>query len=734
MHPDDPVWGSAQCHTAVAGEECFKGVNWAMKTGIHQQPKWYPGLSPHSSFTKFQALLHQERHHDCPEPCPSNNEEFVVADHGDAESEKREACPTVEDDFDYPGGNLKVLEGVSSLDACCQHCGKDKECRQWTHDRSTSTCTLKHQDKVGRAPKQGVVSGLAGHDSTSFQIKSAGGDCLEADDAEQVSTRPCKQGGELQLWVYNRGTGEIYGKHGNCIHALDGEQVRVKICSGSQAQMQKWEFDSSSGLLRNPHSDHCLTGESGDVKLAACSSGDQKQQWSMEQANPKDKGVKLKPKGKPLMRTENGLFEVIEKGTCEEAGMTPIVTKVTCEYAAVLLRMVDTKVRPTNILERPEGCYMFEMDMLWMGINPKSAGRGWQKYRTPICMRKAPLFTDAMYVEQDEAAIAPGGEVKIYGVGSSNMVWMSWIDQMHLYLQRLGYKQPLVEPKAILSRITPRSVPICDDTAYYAKSTTGRLGMVGWNSWDFAYNDWDDCDKKEFRNISGHRVKCGVGPGCKGGEFLISAASIAEDAAKSNVTIVSTWYNDHKAFLTHYDCFDGEKLMYEKTAEVTVPSIIRTIREIHKKNPYVVVLVMGLYPPTLDYKVVEAEVPWIRRLNQKVKVATEKEPNTYFVDYDLPGGDLEMYDRVHYGHPNCRGAKVMVYAALQKLYDAKLLKRGIKSVNPKVNIANPNCHLLTDEATCGTSALCWVDPADGKCKKYSVGHMAFNLKRPGEGS
>jgi len=280
---------------------------------------------------------------------------------------------------------------------------------------------------------------------------------------------------------------------------------------------------------------------------------------------------------------------------------------------------------------------------------------------------------------------------------------------------------PLVPVQTILSRDSPRSCDVCDDTAYFAQLRTSRLGMVGWNSWDFAYDNFSGCDSAGFRKVGSHQVKCSVGPGCIGGESLIRATDIAQDAAASNITIVSTWYNDHKAFLTKWACFKGEKLNQEETAEVTIPSLIRLIRAIHAQNPNVWILVMGLYPPTLHYKVVESELPWTRRLNNRVKEAIEHEPKTLFVSYVMPDGGLEMYDRVHYGHPNCRGAKVMVFAALQRLYEARVLGRGLKLVDPKRNFVNPNCSNL-EGAACTTSVMCWVDPFDGVCKTYSVGH------------
>jgi hypothetical protein len=57
------------CHTAVAGEKCYGDVDWAMKTGIHQHPEWYPGLSQSSSFEEFQTHMHDIGYSECPMPC-----------------------------------------------------------------------------------------------------------------------------------------------------------------------------------------------------------------------------------------------------------------------------------------------------------------------------------------------------------------------------------------------------------------------------------------------------------------------------------------------------------------------------------------------------------------------------------------------------------------------------------------------------------------------------------------
>lgn len=423
---------------------------------------------------------------------------------------------------------------------------------------------------------------------------------------------------------------------------------------------------------------------------------------------------------------------MITQGTCADVNMTPIINIDTCELAARTLGLKDTTANVSSKKNRPEGCYMLRSNTLWIAIHPMTLGRGWQQDRSPICVQSTPLFSPGEYEEQLNAAIPPAGNLHLYSVGSSNLVWMNWIDQLHYYLARLGYKMPLVPARTILSRNSPRSCTTCDDSAYFSQLRTTRLGMVGWNSWDFAYNNFSDCNTAGFRDVGDHKVKCSVGPGCIGGKFLIPAADIAHDAGASNITVLTTWFNDHKAFLTKWACFNGEKLNHAQTAEVTVPSLRRLVRAIHAENPDVWILVMGLYPPTLEYKVVESEVPWIRELNIKVKDAIEREPKTLFVDYDIPGGGLEMYDRMHYGHPNCRGAKVMVYATLQRLYEAKVLGRSLKFVNPNVNRVNPKCSSL-EGAACSTSVMCWVDPSDGVCKPYSTG-LKVPPRRPVETS
>merc|ERR1711920_317879 len=57
------------CHTAQAGQQCFKAVEWAMTHGIRLHPEWYEGLTSGSTFEQFQDWLHRKGMEQCHKPC-----------------------------------------------------------------------------------------------------------------------------------------------------------------------------------------------------------------------------------------------------------------------------------------------------------------------------------------------------------------------------------------------------------------------------------------------------------------------------------------------------------------------------------------------------------------------------------------------------------------------------------------------------------------------------------------
>ena len=56
------------CQDAAQGSQCWNEVQWAMTSGIHQHPEWYPGLSANSPREQFQEVVHQKSGK-CPLPC-----------------------------------------------------------------------------------------------------------------------------------------------------------------------------------------------------------------------------------------------------------------------------------------------------------------------------------------------------------------------------------------------------------------------------------------------------------------------------------------------------------------------------------------------------------------------------------------------------------------------------------------------------------------------------------------
>jgi len=266
-------------------------------------------------------------------------------------------------------------------------------------------------------------------------------------------------------------------------------------------------------------------------------------------------------------------------------------------------------------------------------------------------------------------------------------------------------------------------VPTCADTHYFKKLETARFGRIGWDSWDFAYDDNTDCNEKGFRIIGGVNVRCKHGMSCTDDKDPVRVSDIAEDASHSQITVLSTFYNDNKQMWSHFACFGGEKLVKDEVSIIAVPSLLRTIRAIHAKNPKVWILVMGKYPPVDNSNkgICEPCMGWLGKLNAKIKAGLKDEPRTLFVDYEFPSNDVEIYQEAHWGHTNCRGSKLMANAVIDTLYQHKVLTRSINLVHPlNHNIAKSSCSSLSLRA-CHTTALCWVHPEERTCQPYDVG-------------
>ena len=83
-------------------------------------------------------------------------------------------------------------------------------------------------------------------------------------------------------------------------------------------------------------------------------------------------------------------YQVVRSGTCAGAGLRPIIHSSTCEAAATALKLSDTTADETDGTPRPEGCYWYNSNSLFLATNSANKGNGAETSdgsttRHPIC-------------------------------------------------------------------------------------------------------------------------------------------------------------------------------------------------------------------------------------------------------------------------------------------------------------------------------------------------------------
>jgi len=304
-----------------------------------------------------------------------------------------------------------------------------------------------------------------------------------------------------------------------------------------------------------------------------------------------------------------------------------------------------------------------------------------------------PKLPSNAWVTKPDAHIPPGGRVRLYVVGTSNVVWQTWPDQLHAMLVEMGYNTTPGDYTATSSSRPSGRAPICENAADYKHLVTPRIGKVGWASWGFAFESKEDCvpedyngelGKHGFRMIAGHKVSCVNSWACdtvgQTKHTLVRPSDVAKDARNADIVILSHWMNDSKQRWASFQCFRGDPVDLNNStgsAPITLWALRRLVRAIHKANPKVVVLIMARYPEAVGARVNPDLVERVAALNEIVKTAMEQEPNTYFVDYHFPIG-VDMFQIRNFGHPNCRGDRVMATKALEVLFDRGVLGKGLR--------------------------------------------------------
>jgi len=342
------------------------------------------------------------------------------------------------------------------------------------------------------------------------------------------------------------------------------------------------------------------------------------------------------------------------------------------------------------------------------------------------CMRFSAEVSQGT-VQQEGAAIPVGGDVRLYAVGSSNAPWNTWLDQLHMELDNLGFNTPIIDAKHPDTLFHPTSVPVCDDAAGFEELRTPRIGKIGWASWGFAFENQDDCNAEGFRRILSHNVSCTNGWACNPqwtgvGQQFIRPSDIAEDAQHSHVTVFSNWMNDSKQRHARNVCYNDEAIPPVGTTEITLFNLKKVIHAIHAKNPDVVVAVMALYPDS--YKstgiIVERTLPMVADINAAMEAGLRDEPNVVWVNYTYPTNEV-MFQTFHTGHPNCRGDKVLAQSIIDSLYRNKVLARGFALSDDPTCLPSTTCEGLS-VSCCQRAALCRVGEA-GTCVDYSAGEQ-----------
>lgn len=342
-------------------------------------------------------------------------------------------------------------------------------------------------------------------------------------------------------------------------------------------------------------------------------------------------------------------------------------------------------------------------------------------------------------IENPSAAIPTGSELKLYFVGTSNVAWQTWPDQLHAMLQGLGYS--IVSPKrevAWMEHPTSKA-PQCDNIEEYENLVTSRIGKVGWASWGFAYESKQDCLPVDFelqplygflepyghRIIAGHNISCvnrwACDPTDQNHSTLVNPYRVAEDAKDANIVLLSNWMNDSKQRWSKNNCFFGANIDFTETSNISVVNLRILINAIRRVNPAVLIVVMSLYPDAIGNFVNEPLLPRIAEINAKVE-AEIADSKTFFVKYTFPR-KIAVFQVSNPGHANCRGDRVMATRVLQTLFDQGVLMRGLRL--PPVAEAGscfeePDCENIHDAACCQEAGACILEPS-GHCKAFSSG-------------
>lgn len=243
------------------------------------------------------------------------------------------SCKLLEEEMDYPGGDLYHLTDVQTPEACCSRCRHEPKCTSWTF-AYPHWCSLKSQTQLKRRPAKGHTSGLPGRQQPLLQMKLLHGYCLSlsrsgptrgslpavfagsrvADVDQHLNLELCDTTAldAQQIFHYDRFTGEL--KHhtsGLCVapkRAEVGSKLHVAQCGGTDSLIH-WQY-LADGQLRLTDSGLCAVAEEinaigGNAVLTACDVTNDEHQWDMWIVTPGDASLAQHPTTPPASDKRN---------------------------------------------------------------------------------------------------------------------------------------------------------------------------------------------------------------------------------------------------------------------------------------------------------------------------------------------------------------------------------------------------------------------------------------------
>jgi hypothetical protein len=229
--------------------ECTENANWAMQTGIHTNPDWYPNLTVGSTFEDFRALLASRDEWNCQViPCPTANETNATNATSDNYTNVSWSYNAA---FEYRWTNYKLSSAVVSI----------------TPGKATTLFLDGHEVQVKiPAEGDGSIGMLIGDPCTRQSSWCAYADVFQIKDTLQTVLNSMAEHDELDYWMLN----------GDLFYDQDG--------SITQEFFEGLSVNASSSVLGMTLGNHDYWQQGGPPGMSSDSFGNGHMQWYAQDA------------------------------------------------------------------------------------------------------------------------------------------------------------------------------------------------------------------------------------------------------------------------------------------------------------------------------------------------------------------------------------------------------------------------------------------------------------------